>query len=92
MAKPLDMANEFELATDAHEDLTCLVGVFGWLNELFASIDDCASDREMIPGAALLRIHRLAELGSNVSTNWMGTAESMADKFAIELNKQGYAS
>lgn len=85
----IDKMNEYELATDAHEDLTCLAEVFAWTDELFASIDDCASDQKMIASAALLRIRHLASLGRYLATNWQGTADSMAEKFQKEVEDCG---
>jgi len=78
-------SNEYELATDALEDLSGLAGVFAQLSEVFVSIDEATENKAVLPGVVLMRINRLAGLGRYMAVHWEQMAESMADKYSREI-------
>ncbi|MGB8414971.1 hypothetical protein [Paraburkholderia sp.] len=75
----------------ATDDFTTLGTVFGWLDEMLASILDLAKNEESRPEMRLLRIRALADCGRYLAKDWENATENMADAARAALNASAEA-
>lgn len=76
---------------NAADELNTLADTFGWLNALFSSIERCAGDADVPPGALRSEIARLAAQGRYLSNDWRAIAESMSENVASKCAEVPHA-
>lgn len=82
---PIDKMNEFEMLSEATDDLNAVTEVFGWLDALLTSIEDYADDSKREAQVSLMKIREISGLGRYLAMSWKDTANSMAGKFEKQL-------
>jgi hypothetical protein len=79
-------SNDYELATDARDDISNLAEILAQLNEVFVSIEAATENKVVLPIVALKRISRLAGLGRYMAGHWEEVADRMGSRFSREVD------